>query len=280
MSLHLAYDGSTHADWLSHYAARMAAELPERELRVLHVEEPDLPRAALDARLERLEQECALQSVTVRILVLPRHGDVGATLLEALPAGPDHHVVCGTRVSLHERGYLAGTVSEQLLRAHPCHVLGIRVLQPGYLGAPRELLLPLAGHPRGFCSGLPFLRLLAPGVQRIHLLAVRSLSRLRFRSASMVEVDRLRAEGRDYLDRVTEELRGEPALARCAVAREVVVSDDVPKEIALAASRLRTELIYLGAPERSLPAQFAYGNPVEQVLRNAPCDVAIYRGLW
>ena len=58
----------------------------------------------------------------------------------------------------------------------------------------------------------------------------------------------------------------------------VVVSDDVPKEIVIHASRSKSRLIYLGASERNLTQRLWYGNPIEQVLREAPCDVAIYRG--
>lgn len=280
MSFYLAYDGSIHSEWISHYATRMAAATPKRELHVLHVEEPGLAPEALQERIEGIERECQRRSVSLQRTVLPDRGDVAASLLRALPSGRDHYVVCGTRVAHQERGFLSGTVAERLLREHPCNVLGVRVVQPGFLGEPHDLLVPVAGHPRGFCSGLPFLRLLAAPVRRVHLLSVRSLSRLSFREAGPEQVERLRGEGDEYLAQVERELRDEPALAHCAVAREAVVSDDVPKEIALAASRLRSELIYLGASERSLPARLAYGTPLEQVLRNAPCDVAVYRGVW
>ena len=59
----------------------------------------------------------------------------------------------------------------------------------------------------------------------------------------------------------------------------VVVSDDPPKEILIMAARLGSELILMGASERGLPHRFLYGNPIEQVLRRTPCDVAVYRGL-
>lgn len=58
----------------------------------------------------------------------------------------------------------------------------------------------------------------------------------------------------------------------------VVVSDDVSKEIVIAANKTRSKLIYMGASKRSLMERFYYGNPMEQVLRDATCDVAIYRG--
>jgi nucleotide-binding universal stress UspA family protein len=35
----------------------------------------------------------------------------------------------------------------------------------------------------------------------------------------------------------------------------------------------------MGASERNLTERLFYGNPIEQVLRDATCDVAIYRGI-
>ena len=40
-----------------------------------------------------------------------------------------------------------------------------------------------------------------------------------------------------------------------------------------------SRLVCLGASERSLPQRLAYGNPIERILRDAPCDVAVYRSV-
>jgi hypothetical protein len=36
-AIHLAWDGSVHADWISRYALRLAGRSPARHLRGLHV---------------------------------------------------------------------------------------------------------------------------------------------------------------------------------------------------------------------------------------------------
>jgi nucleotide-binding universal stress UspA family protein len=56
----------------------------------------------------------------------------------------------------------------------------------------------------------------------------------------------------------------------------VVVSDDVPKEIVILANKMKSQLIFMGASERALGQRLVYGSPIEQVLRSAPCDVAIH----
>ncbi len=274
MTLFFAHDGSIHADWISHYAIRLAARLPAPELTVLSVRDGELRAETFERRIEAMSRACEQRSIKLHTRVLERtSAGVADTLLSALPSGSDHYLVCGTRTEPRGRGVLAGTVSERLLASHSCHVLALRVVQPGFLGEPRELLVPVSGHPRGVASGLPFLRLLAPQVERLQLLFVEYVRRRRFRTLTHEAARAAKERGRRYLTRVTAEL--EDLLPAEVLRREVVVSDDVPKEILLAANRVRAQLLYLGAAEESAPRR--YGSPLEQILRQAPCDVAIYR---
>lgn len=55
------------------------------------------------------------------------------------------------------------------------------------------------------------------------------------------------------------------------------LSVDAPKEILVHAGKLRSRLVCLEASERTLTGRLVYGNPVEEVLRDAPCDIAVYR---
>ena len=106
--------------------------------------------------------------------------------------------------------------------------------------------------------------------------ARREVSRLRLRFLSDDGARRLLAEGRAFLVHLEEELRQGLAPQPVELDSSVVVSDDAPREILLRASRRRSRLICLGAPERSLAPQ---GDPVERILRDTPSDVAVYGGL-
>jgi nucleotide-binding universal stress UspA family protein len=274
--LHFAYDGSIHGDWVGRYAIRMATRLPEPKLQVVHVEDRQVTDAVLEQGLARIEAQCEALSLPYELSVQPPRKGVAETLLGLVPKGRDHYLVCGTRVRQKGRGFLAGTVSQRLLREGACQVLSLRVVQPGLLGGPRSFLVPVSGRPEGMRVGLPFLRLLVPEASELEVLLVRRMSRRRFRQIDHAEAGRMLQRGRDYVVGVERSLSSELGLPLGKLDATVVLSDDLPKEIVIQASKARSQLIYMGASVGSLRHRSVYGSPIEQVLRSAPCDVAIY----
>ncbi|MEX2185497.1 MAG: universal stress protein [Pirellulales bacterium] len=274
-----AYDGSINGDWVSHYAVQLASAHQERKLNAVHVRDGLISGPELDAKLQRLRAECERVGVELVPHMLVPDGTVLQDILSVIPEGPEHFLVCGTRVRERKRGFLTGTTSERLLRSQHCNVLAVRVVQPGLLGLPRRLLLPVAGHSRGFRSGWPFLRLFSSQVSHLHILLVVRVGGWRFRRMSHDSIERRRLTGREYCERVEHEIGEQLGVGSKVMDAQVVVSDDVPKEIVIAANKTKSRLIYMGASERNFTERFFHGNPIEQVLRDATCDVAIYRGV-
>lgn len=275
-----AYDGSINGDWVSHYAVQLAAAHQEHRLTLIHVRNGRTSEAALAEKLQRMRGECDRHGVRlVEHLLLP----VGRSLLDAIrsavPEGPEHYLVCGTRARGRRNGFLSGTTSEQLLRSGHCNVLALRVVHPGLLGAPRRLLLPIAERAEGFRSGLPFLRLFGPQVSHLHIVLVARVGRGRFRRMSHALAEGLRSPAQAYCAQVEQEIVEQLGLGSKVMDALVVVSDEIPEEILVAANKTRSQLIYMEASERSSARRFFYGDPIEQVLRDATCDVAIYRGI-
>ena len=277
--LYLAYDATIHGDWVSHYAIRLAAHQADRALCAIHVADGRLSAAELEERLHLLDDRCRMAGVSLQSEVYPPDRDVLETLLAVVPPGPASFLICGTRLTPRRRGYIAGTVPERLMRARRHPVLAVRVVQPGLLGAPHRLLLPLAGAPVGLAPALPWLRLLAPDVAELQLLHVQEIGRRRFRHLTFEQGQVLRLRGTVFLQSVEQQVRRELALPEAHVDAHAVVSDDVPKEIVIQANRFRSHLILLGISARGLAERFFYGEPIEQVLSNAPCDVAVYQSL-
>ena len=272
-----AYDGSLNGDWVAHYAVRFAANTAERRLRLVHVT-VDSRAPSLDERIARVVEESRVLGVALETELVPCRGaDVAGTLLEIVPERAT--IVAGTRASPRNRTFLAGTVSARLLAAGRFSVIAMRVVHPGVLGQPGNVLLPIAGRPRQAELALPFLRLVGADLRRLHLLIVRRVSGLRLRLLGNGGTSVLEAGGRALVARIEEELRAGLAPHRFELDSSVVVSDDPPREILLCAARHRSRLIGLGASRRTLRERLLYGNPIEQLLREAPSDVAIYRSV-
>jgi len=277
--IYLAYDGSLNGDWVSRYAIRFASHPAQGELRVVHVRDYSVPDALLEEKLSRIEGECRQRGVAFSTSLVKRGRDVFSPLAEAIPGGEESLVLCGTRVRSRRQVYLHGTVSEKLLRCGRFSVIAIRVVQPGLLGNPHDFLIPLAGHPRGFRTAWPFFRLFLPHVRNVFLLRGMAVSSVRYPHLSP-ERDRLhRNAGLRYLQEVREEIFREKGQVDFIIDNRVVTCEDWPREILVHASKLKAQMILLGASERSLTHRMVHGNPLERILKETPCDVGIYKGL-
>ena len=276
--IYLAYDGSINGDWIAWYAVGMAAHDPERRLRILHVATGESAPGDIQAKIEDIERRCQAAGVAAESSVVPSSGDVARDLIVHVDGGANTIMVCGARVRSGGRGYLSGTVSERLLDHPGFEVMAIRVVQPGLLGAPRRFLFPVAGDPVGLQAGMDLLRRFAPMVEHVHLLHVVMVKRLVFRRLRREQASRLRDKGWRNIERIEADLLVRTGLAADKLGVDVVVSDDWAHEMIIAAGRHKSQLILLESPRRKGPGGFFYGDPVEVALRDAPCDVAVYRG--
>jgi nucleotide-binding universal stress UspA family protein len=275
----LAHDGSINADWVSRYAIQMAATLPGRQLLLVHILDGTFARSRIEARFAAIASECARHDIVCQPLIHEQSGDVFSSLLQVIPPGAQTFCLCGARVAPKDRGFLAGTISERLLRCRKFNVVAIRVVSPGLLGCPPALLFPLAGHPRGFQAAMPFLLMLAASVKKLHLLRVMVVNPFYFRYISTVTSQRKIAEGYEYLSQVATEIREQTSGFDWHFNRNVVVSDDWATEILIQAGKVNAAMILLGATDRGLPSLFFRGNRLEQILRDTACDVGIYRSV-
>ncbi|MCA9181710.1 MAG: universal stress protein, partial [Planctomycetales bacterium] len=193
--LFFAYDGSINGDWLSHYATHLAARHARKKLHLIHVRDGKISETSLEERLAPLRLECDRMGVELEVRIEPRRRSVFQSIRSVVPAGSGSFLVCGTRGRDRQRGLLSGTVAARSLRSGHCNVLALRVVHPGLLGVPRRLLLPVSGHPRGFRSGLPFLKLFGPDVSHLHILFVARVGRWRFRLLSHDATEQWRQPG-------------------------------------------------------------------------------------
>lgn len=274
--IQLAYDGSLNCDWVSRHALRLALHEEDRRLRVVHVLDGSLAPAELELRLARIEREAEALEVQVERAVLPRGEGVLSALDSGLPRGPGDLTLCGTRVR-PRRGFLAGTISEKLLRGGGRLVAAVRVVQPGLLGDPRSFLVPVSERHRSLAVSWPFLRRFLAGAERVVLLAVPSPPGLSPPYSVEARERRAHREGWRQLEELMQEIRAALPEESFHLDGRVALSSDWIHEILVHADKLHARMIVMGASPRTLLRR-GRADPLERILRGAPCDVAICRG--
>lgn len=281
--IHLAYDGSINGDWLAWYALNMARRDPEHRLNLLHVDTDEIRMDVVRTRAASLKRECMEAGVEMMLDILPSSGpsseQVFRDLLARVPGTPDTLLLCGMRLEGRLGGYLSGTVSERLLSDRTFDVMAVRVVQPGLLGAPKRFLLPVAGDPEGFRTAAQIIRRFGPDVARIQLLRVMMVRRPRYRRLRNDQAAGLRKQGWEGIRGLSEQLADSTGVEGWKVDANVTISDDWAHEVIIAANRYKSHMVLMEAGWKNLRTRFLYGNPLEVVLRDAPCDVGIFRGV-
>ena len=274
----LAHDGSIYSDWVARYAIRIAASEQDRKLLLLHVQDGKICPEVVESRLSLIASECDSFDVEFLPEYLSLGSSVYRSLRQAIPPSPDALFICGTRVKSRKNHYLAGSVAEKLLRMHECPILALRVVQPGLLGNPHDLLLPLAGHLQGFSRVEPIFRRLASQLRSVHVCRIMQVNSLRHPHLSPDMEHILKRKGSSYLSKFRFEMEAtlDPVSFRCD--QKVIISPDWAHEVLMQANRLKAQLLLLGLSERSLAYRVLHSAAIEKILHETPCDIGIYRG--
>lgn len=273
----LAYDGSINADWVSRYAVRIAANSPGKKLFLFHVLDGAYSSAEIRLKIKAIDDECVFQHVELGHAILPQAKNVYQTIMASIPHGQENFCICGARITSRGKGFLSGTISEKLLRANKFNVLAVRVVHPGLLGCPRDFLVPLIGITARYEPILPFYKLLAPDMRKIHFLCIMRAAPWFLPSRSAEDIRAARKKGFERIRKVLAEMKQHGNSAAIHFDGRVVVSNDWVRETLAHSSRLHTRLIMLEGTDRGLFSRRSQENKIEKILRHTPCDVALFR---
>ncbi len=273
----LAHDGSIYGDWVARYALQFAANEADRKLLVLHVLDGKINPDIVKAKLNLLENNSQEAGVECLPRLLPLGNTVHRSLRQAIPHDSESLLVCGTRMKPKKRSFLSGSVAEKLLRTHQCPVLALRVVQPGLLGNPHDLLLPLAGHLSGFSRVWPIFRRLANHLYTVHLFRALTLNPVLQTHLTPTRKQALRKIGDAHLVQICSELKELLPERSFRLDQSVTITSEWPHEVLTLSSRLKVQMMLLGVSERSLAHRIFHGAGIDKVLRETPCDVGIYR---
>ena len=273
--IHVADDGSEHATWILHYALRMARHLQPPHVQVLHVRE--VGDGSGQARRERLQAIAERHGVSLEHRELGPAKDVSAALAEALRPGDEDVVLVGFRAHAHTRGLAVGTVGHALLARHDHSVLAMRVVEPGNMGLPRILAVGISESAQLSARLAPAIELFAPDLHELWLLRVLEVQQRLLGLLSYERLEALQRDGLATLEHMAATLREQLGEHMPRTELHASVAQGWPSQLVIDAHRMHAHLLLIGASDHLLPTRFALSNPLEAVLANAACDVAVFR---
>jgi nucleotide-binding universal stress UspA family protein len=189
-----------------------------------------------------------------------------------LTEGIDLVFTATRREDVKHRIIRGGTTARRLLPALPCSVALVRVVHMGRTH-PREILVALKKQIDHIPERSEFTALLAKAFgARVHLFHVTRPVKKFF-------------HGEMHLTPVEWEEKVPPDMSRFishldgyGVEHEKRLSPGkAGKSIAIEAASRRRDLIVMGASERGIIDHFLHGTPVEEVLRETPCNLIILK---
>jgi len=181
-------------------------------------------------------------------------------------------VFASTRREDVEKRFYAGTVARSLSLHLPCSVALVRVVHMGRV-RPKNILIPLKAKINHIKERAYFTAKMAESFEskvfifhatepitkffhgELHLTPVEWGKRLPKDISDVME----------YLSRYKIDFEGK------------LVPGAIGRSITIEAASKRQDLIIMGASERSLLSSLLKGNPVEDVLRETPCDLIIFK---
>lgn len=181
-------------------------------------------------------------------------------------------VFASTRHEDVQRRFYAQTMARRLSLGLPCSVALVRVVHLGRVH-PKTILVPLKARVDHIAERALFTSLMAGAFgSRLHLFhATRPLTRFFHGETHLSPSEwesRLPLDIAQFIEHLNRlDIGHEKRLIPGIAGRNITVE---------AAAR-RHDLIIMGASGRSLLNSFIRGNPVEQVLRETPCDLIILR---
>jgi len=272
--IYLAYDGSINGDWVARYAVSLAHSSIQK-LVIIHVTRSWSGDSDIANKIVKLEELCRKSGIETDVRIKPFERSVEASIIETIDPDATSLCICGTRIREKKKGYLSGTISEKLLNLNRFPVLALRVVHPGLLGNPRDILLAASASPAMIRRSLPLRHLMLHEAKSLHIVRIMELFPLFYRNLSHRASRRIRLKGTLYVKQIHDYLKTELA-DNLHIDTRLDISDNWPSELLVQAGKLKSDLILLGATRKLLQRRFRYANRLERILRDTPCDIGIY----
>jgi nucleotide-binding universal stress UspA family protein len=262
----------TNSETAARYAIALARSCMAK-LSFVHVAEDRVRREAFthaESALERLfieaeEHDVEVESITERGKPLEK-------IAEIVRKNDIDIVFTATRREDIERRFFVKTLARDLVVKLPCSVAMVRVVRMGRV-FPKNILVPLRSYITHSEERACFVAHLAHAfgakVTIFHL-------HKPITSFFHGDIHLKPAQRETYIPRDIEAFTG--CLKKYEILHEKRTGYGIiSRSITIEAAHRRNDLIVMGASERNLLKSIIRGNPVEEVLRETPCNLIILR---
>lgn len=181
-------------------------------------------------------------------------------------------VFASTRREDIEKRFYAGTISRNLSLKLPCSVALVRVVHMGR-AHPKNILVPLKARIDRIRERAYFISKMSEAFRsKVSIFHVtRPITRFFHGEIHLTPAQWERKLPKDITDFMEH-------LTRQGILHDRrLIPGATAKSITVEAAAKRHDLIIMGASERSLLSSLLKGNPVEDVLRETPCDLIIHK---
>lgn len=223
-----------------------------------------------ESALDRLIAETEGHGIDVESVI--ERGDPFQRLQDMVHKDHIDIVFTATRREDVSKRFFVRTFARDLMIKLPCSVAMVRVVHMGKMH-PKNILVPLRGHMTQLEERAYFTAKLGQAFNaQVTLFHQYSPIKSFFHG----EIHLKPAEREEYVPRDIEDFTG--YLKRYDIGHERRTGyGTISKAITIEAAHRRNDLIVMGASERSLLKSIMRGNPVEEVLRETPCNLIILR---
>lgn len=270
----MAVDGSFNAEAAARYAIAIASAC-RAKLYIVSIIPPKMHEKDIkgaEESVKRIIEEARKHDLDVRPII--EEGAVAPAISEIVRREKIELAIAAARSEHAEQRFFVRTVSRELMRLLPCSVIVVRVVNPGKMAHPRDILVPIIGKGYDPAEKVFLTARLARYYKAkiIVLHLKRSITSL-FKKGMIKDIAEEEIDGMEDIKYFIDRLKKFKIYPKVRVSYFIKISRTISKE----AAAKRHDLIILGATRRSLISQLIRGNPVEEVLRRTPCDLIILK---
>ena len=268
----VAVDGSFHANLSARYSFAFAEALNSKLFvaTILTKEMDEKKEKAVAKSVEMILDDARDSGIDAEGVIL--RGNVITAIDRYVMDNKIDLVIASTRGSHRDQRLFARSVTSSLMSRLPCKVIGIKITHPGRSIKPKNVLMPVIGDGYGDKVRADIAEAIVNKFgSKITLFHVVELAGLRIKSLEEVEKDRLIISAEKRIISLVNELTMRGISLTC----KIVIGRNARDEIISEASHHKYDLIIAGATTRNILKRMVSGNPVEEILRDTPCDVML-----